>query len=234
MKKLSSVFFSLFLAFSGFSQQLTGEELLANSIEYHDPSGVWRQFKGMLTVVMQRPNGAERITEVQMDFTRQFFNATSYENGDTVVKSVNKGACSLSFNGENMFDEATEKKYQLNCDNAVKMRDYYTYLYGLPMKLNDPGTLIDPVVKEKKFNGKKALVLKVNYTEAVGKDTWYFYFDPTTYALQAYQFFHDELKNDGEYILLSKEIVVNGIKMPKNRAWFFNKDGKHLGTDVLK
>ena len=28
------------------------------------------------------------------------------------------------------------------------------YLYGLPMKLNDPGTILDPIVKRKKFKGK--------------------------------------------------------------------------------
>ena len=102
------------------------------------------------------------------------------------------------------------------------------------MKLKDPGTLIDPLVQIKNFMGKKALVLKVNYTEEVGKDTWYFYFNPETFALQAYQFFHEEAKNDGEYILLSDEGLVNGIKMAKNRAWYFNKNGELLGTDILK
>jgi hypothetical protein len=55
------------------------------------------------------------------------------------------------------------------------MRNYYT-LYGLPMKLTDPETIIDPVVVKKEFMGKEYLVLK--YEEGIGKDSWYFYFDP--------------------------------------------------------
>ena len=47
-----------------------------------------------------------------------------------------------------------------------------------------------------------------------------FLFDKKTFALKQYQFFHDELKNDGEYIILEDEIIVGGIKMPKNRSWF--------------
>ena len=54
-----------------------------------------------------------------------------------------------------------------------------------------------------------------------------------TFALKRYQFFHDESKNDGEYILLNDEILVEGIKMPKNRSWYFNSNDKFLATDRL-
>ena len=51
--------------------------------------------------------------------------------------------------------------------------------------------------------------------------------------MEVYQFFHDEAKNDGEYILLSEEIIINNIKMPKERAWYTNGKEKYLGTDIL-
>ena len=113
------------------------------------------------------------------------------------------------------------------------MKNYYTYLYGLPMKLKDPGTQLDPKAFKKIFQGKEYWVLKVSYAPAVGKDVWYFYLDPMTYQLRHYQFYHDEQKGDGEYILLSGEIEIGGIKMPKDRAWYMNLDQKYLGTDFL-
>jgi hypothetical protein len=73
----------------------------------------------------------------------------------------------------------------------------------------------------------------VNYAEEVGKDRWYFYLNTETYALEIYQFFHEESKNDGEYILLSEETEIKDIKIPKNRAWYYNNDNKYLGTDFL-
>lgn len=39
-------------------------------------------------------------------------------------------------------------------------------------------------VERKKFKGKAYLVLKATYNVSVGKDTWYFYFDPKTYAME--------------------------------------------------
>ena len=51
--------------------------------------------------------------------------------------------------------------------------------------------------------------------------------------MEVYQFFKGEDKKTGEYILLSDEILVNGIKIPQNRAWYYNKDDGYLGTDTL-
>mgnify|MGYP003315646006 CR=1 FL=1 len=67
----------------------------------------------------------------------------------------------------------------------------------------------------------------------VGSDTWYFYFDQKTYALKRYQFFHDESLNDGEYIILEDELEIAGIRMPKDRSWFYNSDNTYLGKDTL-
>ena len=51
--------------------------------------------------------------------------------------------------------------------------------------------------------------------------------------MEVYQFYHEEEKNDGEFILLSGLETVNEIKMPKKRAWYYNKGEKYLGTDIL-
>ena len=93
--------------------------------------------------------------------------------------------------------------------------------------------LIDPQVIEKVVDGISYWVLKVTYEPEVGSDTWYFYFDQKTYALKRYQFFHDESLNDGEYIILEDELEIAGIRMPKDRSWFYNSDNTYLGKDTL-
>ena len=133
-------------------------------------------------------------------------------------------------------EEAKAKK--MNCERGDFMKNYYTYLYGLPMKLRDPGTIISEAVETKNFKGKDYLVLKASYDKEVGTDVWYFYFNPKTYAMEVYQFFRtDEDGNakldTGEYIILKEETIVNGIKMPKVRAWYYNKDDNYSGTDTL-
>jgi hypothetical protein len=124
-------------------------------------------------------------------------------------------------------------KFSLSCERANMYKNYYTYLYGLPMKLKDKGTIIHQKVTKTKFKGKDYLVLKATYKKEVGKDTWYFYFDPTTYAMKGYRFYHDESKNDGEYILLEDETVFENVRLPQKRTWYTHKEDKLLGTDIL-
>ncbi|MCW5516425.1 hypothetical protein J1G40_09215 [Muriicola sp. Z0-33] len=214
-------------------QELSGSELLDKAIQYHDPNNKWPSFHGELSITMEAPDKSDRISDIVMNLPEEYFKLKASRDNTTTVQILNRGECTLSLNGSQDISEEEASKYRLSCDRAKTMRDYYTYLYGLPMKLKDPGTIIDPNVTSKIFKGKKYLVLKVTYKEAVGGDTWYFYFDPTSYAMEVYQFYHDESKNDGEYILLSGEENISGIKMPKIRAWYYNKGDTYLGTDKL-
>ena len=228
------LWFFLVLSCASKAQDLTGEELLQRAIAYHDPQENWKTFKGEMVIQMQGPNSSLRSTKIQIDLPSNYFKSTVKKDDNTIESELDKGECILKLNGSTSIAQKIKDSLRISCDRAKMMKNYYTYLYGLPMKLNDPGTIIDPKVSKKTFKGKEYLVLKVAYEEEVGNDTWYFYFDPTTYAMEVYQFFHDEIKNDGEYILLSEMISVNGIKIPKVRAWYYNTDDKYLGTDVLQ
>ena len=216
-----------------FGQDLAPNQLLNKAIAYHDPQGNWDNFKGQLFITMETPNSNDRLSEITIDLPQQYFKLVAKKDNIITEQIINKGNCKLLLNGSETISEDETKKHRLTCERAKTMKNYYTYLYGLPMKLKNPGTLLDPKVYRKTFKGKIYEVIKVTYDEAVGKDTWYFYFDPATYALEVYQFYHDEEKNDGEYIILSGLEDINGIKIPKTRAWYYNKDDKYLGTDIL-
>lgn len=214
-------------------QELSGSELLDKAIAFHDPNGNWNTFKGGFTVTMTTPNSSDRTTEIVLDFPEQFYSSTVKKDGNTIIYTLKKDSCSLMLNGSKEIPKAVQDSLRITCDRAKMMRNYYSYLYGLPMKLKDEGANIYETVQKKTFKNKEFLVLKVDYAETIGTDTWYFYFDPKTYAMEVYQFYKDESQKDGEYILLTDTMDVNGIKMPKKRAWYYNKDDGYLGTDIL-
>ena len=182
---------------------------------------------------METPTRPNRNSAIHIDLPNEFFMVNAQQGKTLTRYTIHKGECGIQFNGR-VPTEAEKKEHKLSCDRANLYKNYYTYLYGLPMKLKDEGTNIDPKVIRKTFKGKEYLVLTVTYDQEVGKDTWFFYFDPTTYAMEVYQFLKNSKPNSGEYILLTDIATVNGIKMPKNRAWYYNKDDKYLGTDILK
>ena len=219
---------------SAFAQTGEAEVILSKSIEYHDPEGKWGQYKGSFTVELTTPGQDPRISEIQMDQPQSAFQLKMTQGETTKTYGMNKDQCQLTFNGNADFPEEVADEHRLTCERAQMYRDYYSYLYGLPMKLRDPGTQLSPEVQKRSFKGKEYLVLKVTYDVEVGKDTWYFYFNPNTYAMEVYQFFHDEAANDGEYILLEGIFELDGMRLPKTRTWYTNKEEKLLGTDTLK
>ncbi|MCA0152613.1 DUF6503 family protein [Winogradskyella vincentii] len=230
----ASVFFLTTLVYS---QELMANQILDNAIKYHDPNNKWSTFKGDFTVVMTTPNNSDRTSEIKINLQQEFFSVNAHRDTVTTFYSIDKGICKMKYNGK-VLDSIQAKDKNLSCERAELYKNYYTYLYGLPMKLKDPGTNLDNTVEKKSFKGKDYLVLKVSYDESVGSDVWYFYFNPRTYAMEIYQFYktdkNGKVKFDsGEYILLSEEATVNDIKMPKIRAWYYNKDDKYLGTDTL-
>ncbi|SNR26086.1 hypothetical protein SAMN04488009_0456 [Maribacter sedimenticola] len=224
----------LLLSFSTKGQELTGEQLLENAISFHDPQDNWNTFKGKLLIEMESPKATLRSTLIELDLPATYFKSTVKRDDYTIESELQKEHCVLKYNGKTNIAQQVRDSLRITCDRAKLMKDYYTYLYGLPMKLKDPGTLIDPKVVKRTFKGKDYLVLKVMYEKEVGQDTWYFYFDPNTYAMEIYQFYHDESKNDGEYILLTDLLTMNDIKFPKTRAWYYNKDNTYLATDKLR
>jgi len=223
----------LFVSIQSFSQEITGRELLEKAIKFHDPNGNWETFKGTLNITMESPSSEKRISKVLINLPNQHFEIKATSGQKITEYILLKDSITIRLNGIEKLTEELKKKNRLSKARAKMYRDYYTYLYGLPMKLNDPGTIIHEQVNLDKFMGDEMLVLKVTYSKEVGKDTWYFYFHQESYKMEAYQFFHDESKNDGEYILLDGLETINGIKMPKKRAWYMNKDAKYLGTDIL-
>lgn len=221
----------LLCVMNSFAQKLTGEQLLDKAIQYHDPNGNWATFNGTLHVTMKTPNSPNRDSEITINLPKEHFYVKATRGEITTEYTVNGNNCTMKLNGKTPSKEEKEK-HKLSCERANLYKNYYTYLYGLPMKLKDSGTIISETVMKKKFKGKEYLVLKATYKKEVGKDTWYFYFNPKTYAMEIYQFFK-KTKDSGEYILLTGETMVNGIKMPKDRAWYYNKNDGYLGTDIL-
>jgi hypothetical protein len=234
MNNLLYLFCFLSCIYAGICQDLTPAEILDKSISYHDPNGVWGSFDGSFNVRMQTPDRPDRLSEITMDQNEGRFRLHVQQGEDEKTYELNGQHCTLHLNGKEDFSEADAKTHRLTCESAKMYRDYYSYLYGLPMKLRDPGTRISPEAEKRTFQGKEYWVLEVSYDPEVGKDLWYFYFDPESFAMEAYQFYHDKVKNDGEYIMLEGEFLLNQMRLPKTRHWYTNRESKLLGTDILQ
>ena len=234
MRNKYLITFFCFLVVGILHGQHTAEQLLDKSIKYHDPTSNWDSFKGQLSFTVERPDRPDGKRKVIIDNKKKEFSFWAKYDEGLLNYKVSKDKPTVLWNNTLLVPGDLAEKYRISADRAIMYRDYYTYLYGMPMKLKDVGTIIHPEVTLVDFYGKKYNKIKVTYDQEVGEDIWYFYFDTNTNSLGAYQFFHDESKNDGEYILFEEMIEIDKIKIPRIRKWYYNKDEKFLATDILE
>ena len=232
MYKIISLLTVLILPGLAIAQQ-SGEELIAASIKYHDPENNWPKTEAIFSFSDTRPGKEARPARLYLNNSASTLCIMRVQDGAEVTRHIENDICSYDVDGN--FQPSTEEidQYKLNEERSLMLRNYYLYLWGMPMKLTDPGTRIDSKIYNKQFNGKQTKAAKVTYDAEVGSDIWYFYFDPETNEMIGYQFYHNEDKGDGEYILLSEIMEVNNMRIPKNRAWYTNPDSTLLGTDHL-
>ncbi len=194
----------------------TASDILDRSIAYHDPEGLWKDFKYELNFVATLPDSTERKTSVQIDLPKRYFRYIRTSAG-----------ADLGIRGDSCFNTSSDT---VDCTAIKRIRNYYTYLWGLPMKLKDPGTDLDPEFTESTFEGEAVYRLKVTYPNEV----YYFSFDKETFQLIGEEFYKDEAKNLGEKMIRGGEVDLNGLKLPQTRAWYNTHDSLYLATDKLE
>ncbi|MDX1390109.1 MAG: DUF6503 family protein [Acidobacteriota bacterium] len=216
------------------AQAPPGEEIVRRSVAYHDPDGQWFTGSYRLELAGTRPLAGPTRTTVIIDNVEGRFHMERERFGTLVESTVTGEECWTRLDGSSEYSDEQATRLRLGCEQMRETRNYYTFLYGLPMKLvHDAGTRIDPAAEMATFDGSEVWSVRVTYDPEVGTDTWYFYFDPTTWALVGYRFYHDEAANDGEYIVLDREVTAGTLRLPKVRAWFRNNDDEAIGTDTV-
>ncbi len=213
--------------------------LIDRSIRHHDPGGVWETRR--IRIEMETKFSSAQAGRFGSRNSRAVLYLAPAHGEFRYAKDSSKekfelllrhGVASL-VSGDSA--SASDRNRESLLARAPGYRDYFEYLFGLPMKLRDPGTIVDPDVDTVDFAGRSVSRIRVTYEPEVGKNTWYFYFDPVTAALVGCRFYTVESKNDGEYITFEEEIVdeASGLRLPKIRAWYFNRDDSHLATDTI-
>lgn len=223
--------FFVALPFAASAEPPSAETLLDASIAYHDPDGRFLSEPHHLVFRDQRPGKTDRHAEVWIDVPGERFEMLHRTEVEIRGKMAS-GHCVMTLDGRTEVTEEEKTTHRLTCDRLDLLRNYYVYLWGIPMKLRDPGTQLGEP-SEETYDGKAVYAMEVTYDESVGSDIWTFYFDRNTSALVGYRFYRDETRTTGEYIFLEGEHVWGGMRLPKSRGWYDVEGDKFLGTDHL-
>jgi len=172
MRSLFTLFFIMLLSASAMAQEISAADLLKRSMAFHDPDGKWENCRFTLLVDMEIPGRPVRSSEIVIDNEKGTFDLSVVQRGNLLQWSLDGlDSAEMKVNFRSPSPEMADS-LSLTADRARRWRNYYCYLYGLPMKLTDGGTKIADEVTRTGFNGREVLAIKVTYDEKVGSDTW--------------------------------------------------------------
>ena len=201
-------------------------------IARHNPRGDWMTSTITMLIETRFPDGKTRRRDIAIDFATARYEERFTANGHQVEVRLDESNCRLTVDGTRDVSPEVLAEIKYDCARARMFRDYHSYLWGLPMKLRDPGTIITPQVEQRTFEGRNAWVLHARYAEGVGSDRWEFYARPDDFEMIGYAF--EKPDGKGEFIVLEGTLeLADGTRIPKVRTWFLTRDRKLLGTDVL-
>jgi len=199
--------------------KISADSLLARSIRYHDPGGNWNKTSHRLQLAESRPGGSVRHSRLTLYANGQDFDLQQTRGRDKIQLRLLDGTYTFSHQGRTAVADRDRERLGLTPERTELLRDYYGYLYGLPMKLRDPAARIDPAVHEVWFNDQQVLELRVAYPPEQGNDIWLFKDGngPAT----------------GEYVVLKEEALVDKMKLPAERYWYETATNLYLGADEI-
>ena len=191
----------------------TAEAVLQRTLAYHDSEGRWPTFQASFRFAEERPDGGASESWMELDNVRT--------------------AMRLSFGGKESYEIVGQTCTVLTGDREAErglmLRDYFLYLWGLPMKLQDPGTKLSAKVGSSVIDGHACDVIRADYE----KDFWFFHIDRATGQMRQYEFYWHKDPGKGEVITLEGEIGFAGLRIPQTRRWYKQPDNEFLGTDKL-
>lgn len=203
--------------------------LIERSIAYHDPGGVWWTSVRTIELRQPRAEGAERRTTFTLRPDALYFEMAFSEGAVTAAGWLLDDTCAVDPVRDT---EPPVGGVILDCERLRQYRSYYSYLFNLPMNLLDDAATVELQPIETTFMERPVRAVRITYGE--GEPQWEHYFDPETAALVGCRFARDPEWKTGEYIVYEGETASGGVRLPRERAWYFNDGGKWLGTDVIE
>ena len=232
MKYLILFFSHLFVSYT--TAQMTPQLVLKKTIQYHDPQGNWSRFNQRLNFTVSMPDKADTFSIVELDNRRRYFKYTAFDGKRKVEKGFNDRLYFATIDGKNVKTADDIKHFRMNRSKVEELRDFFTYILGLPMRLTDNGAQLSPKLRRETFNGEECWVLHVNYAPAVGNESWVYYVGMNDFAMRGCRFLRNGDFKNGAYVVFEGENMIQGIRLPKTRHWFWNADDHFLASETIE
>lgn len=197
------------------SEPKSAKEIIDKSIAFHDQHHQWKDLNAEFKFDSRFTIATFPIETLEISInipTNEFQYVNSKRNIN--VKYSNDTCFSPSCDG--------------TCKAYSWTKGFYPYIWGLPMKLTDPGYSPEKEWQESNFNNSKCYAVDMHYEN----ENFTFYFDQVSYQLKGFKFIKNEDSSHGEIVKLNNLYTFEGIQFPAHRTWL-KLDSSLIGTNEV-
>lgn len=210
------------------AQNISSREIVEASINYHDPNRMWAKLHHDFKVQSSRDTLTLKLYSDQgmVEWTQKL------NDGRFITAGYVSDSCFVKIDGKSIEPQGKIDNLLLDCPQIISRSNYFLYMYGLPMKLEDAQAVIDPVPEKVYFLDKEYWRIKVHYNSPNG-DRWQFYFDTDSFRFEIAQYFHSEHGDISEYIVFDSPLKVGQMVLPARHNWYLFKNRQFIGSEML-
>lgn len=215
------------------SEHVDGQEILDQSIAFHDPQGHWSQ--AQLDIFIQEPRvpNPPRYSELSLNNATGAFKLVRNRDEDLVTYLIEEdGESYIMLGGERDIDSALINKYRLDPSRNGGYRNFYQTMIGLPMSLKEGLSQIKQT-SETLFNEKPCYKVEIELKEPLFSKNWNLFINKKTKALEGLEIISDDNGTADEHLIFEGEFAIGGMKIRRIRHWYNEEFGGYLGSDLI-
>lgn len=212
---------------------LSGKEIIAKSIEKHDPNGKWPTTELHFRIQEPRLQNPVRYSDVALNNKNGAFSL--FRNREDHVSNHiidNKGDAITYLDGKIITDTLLIKKYRLEPSRNTGYRRFYQLLMGLPMSLHIEK--LDSVgnVSRVLFNSVDSYKVPIILEKPMFSKYWNLYFAKDDFSMIGMEMIFPDDPSKGERLFFDGSIDLDGIIIPRHKHWH-ELSGAYSGSDII-
>lgn len=211
----------------------SGKDIIAKSIQKHDPDSKWSTAELHLRIQEPRLQNPVRYSEVTLNNKNGAF--SMFRNREEHVSNHvidHEGNATTYLDGNIVTDTLLIKKYRLEPSRNTIYRRFYQSLMGLPMslqieKLDSVGNVTRVV-----FNAIESYKVPVVLEEPMFSKHWNLYFSKSDFSMVGIEMVFPDDPKKGERLFFEGSVYLDGITIPRYKHWH-ELSGEYAGSDII-
>lgn len=211
-------------------KNVTGQEILEQTIKYHDPNNMWNSYKGKLFEVTVFPSKYVVKETIEIDNENDFYLSTCFQDFGILKRGIEKGKSIFSLNDKPDIPDNIKNNWGISDEDIKIFSVEHHSHFGLPMVLKNSGMKLNKEVEIADFDGRKCYALKFIGDSDLVRNSFcegerVLYIDMNDYAMRG------EKNSNFIHAIFSGEIDINGIKVVHSKA-FYTEEGEKLFSSL--